>query len=268
MKYLGESFDIHGGGLDNQFPHHECEIAQSEALTSKPFVKYWLHNNLVTTKGQKMGKSLGNFLTLQDAFKIYDPLAIRFFVLQSHYRSILDFSDEALNAAAIGLEKLHNSVKNLRNELYRRNATTSSMERVLHEHPITKRFIEAMDDDFGTPQALAVLFELAHNTNQALALSSTATESLVEFDTLFRELGGKVLGIIPETITSKISMNLESKLIDLAIQVRSEARKQKLFTFSDLVRNGLKKLGIILEDSKDGKTWKLTKSDNAKNDTK
>ena len=109
MKYLGESFDIHGGGLENQFPHHECEIAQSECVTGKQFVKYWLHNNMVTVNGQKMGKSLGNFVTLKQSFEKHDPLVVRFFILQSHYRSPLDFSDAAIEGAGKGLEKLRNT---------------------------------------------------------------------------------------------------------------------------------------------------------------
>ena len=113
MKYLGETFDIHGGGLDNQFPHHECEIAQSESATGKPFVKYWIHNNLVTVNGQKMSKSLGNFVTLKDIFKKFDPAVIRFFILQSHYRSTLDFSEQALEASKTGLAKLQNTIRRL-----------------------------------------------------------------------------------------------------------------------------------------------------------
>ena len=116
MKYLGETFDIHGGGIDNQFPHHECEIAQSEAATGKLFVRYWLHNNLVTVNGTKMSKSLGNFVTLKDAFKKYDPVVVRFFILQSHYRSPLDYSDEAVTAAGKGLERLTNVVRQLKEQ--------------------------------------------------------------------------------------------------------------------------------------------------------
>ena len=117
MKYLGQTLDIHGGGLENTFPHHECEIAQSEAANELPFVRYWIHNNMVTVNGQKMGKSLGNFITLKDAFKSYHPLTIRFFILTTHYRSPLDYSNEALDAANKGLERMHNTVKNLRERL-------------------------------------------------------------------------------------------------------------------------------------------------------
>ena len=117
MNYLGTTFDIHGGGMDNQFPHHECEIAQSECSTGRPFVKYWMHNNLVTVNGQKMGKSLGNFVTLKDAFATFDPLVVRFFILQSHYRSTLDFSEQAIHAAAKGLEKLTGTIARLKSEV-------------------------------------------------------------------------------------------------------------------------------------------------------
>ena len=191
MKYLGETFDIHGGGMDNQFPHHECEIAQSEGATGKPFVKYWIHNNLVTVNGKKMSKSLGNFVTLKDAFKKYDPLVVRFFILQSHYRSTLDFSDEALQGANTGYDKLLNTIRNLREESKKAGSEqrTKGTELDLSLHQ--KNFLEAMDDDFNAPLAIGVLFDLARETNQSLnSEQKLSIDALKQIDQLFSELGG------------------------------------------------------------------------------
>jgi cysteinyl-tRNA synthetase len=259
MKYLGESFDIHGGGLDNQFPHHECEIAQSVCATGKPFVTYWLHNNLVTVGGQKMSKSLGNFVTLKEAFKKYDPLVIRFFILQSHYRSTLDFSDEAVQGAKAGLEKLTNTVHNLRLEVAKAEQESRTAPMAIDLASYKKRFLDAMDDDFNTPQAIAVLFELSKEVNASLSLETKFTaESLRAVLQQFEELGRTILGILPEPTRQTLAADakLEAELIQLLIQVRAEARKQKLFVLSDTIRDGLKKIGIILEDKKDETVWK------------
>jgi cysteinyl-tRNA synthetase len=259
MKYLGESFDIHGGGLDNQFPHHECEIAQSVCATGKPFVKYWLHNNLVTVNGQKMSKSLGNFVTLKDAFKKYDPLVIRFFILQSHYRSTLDFSDEALAGARGGFEKFLNTVRNLRFELAKAQVESSGRPLPFDLQPFRRRFLEAMDDDFNTPQAIAVIFELTKEVNQLLNTDSRpGVEALQSIDMLFRELGGSILGLVPDGLRNEASTDgkVEAELIQLLIDVRNKVRKEKLFTLSDMIRDGLKRVGIVLEDKKDGTVWK------------
>lgn len=259
MKYLGESFDIHGGGLDNQFPHHECEIAQSVCATGKPFVKYWLHNNLVTVGGQKMSKSLGNFVTLKDAFKKYDPLVVRFFILQSHYRSTLDFSDEALHGAKAGFEKLSTTVHNLRLEIAKAERESRTATIAVDLASYKKRFLDAMDDDFNTPQAIAVLFELSKEVNASLCLETKFTaESLRAVLHLFQELGGQILGIIPENVEQVLTTDahLEVELINLLIQVRAEARKQKMFALSDAIRDGLKRIGIVLEDKKDETVWR------------
>lgn len=259
MKYLGETFDIHGGGLDNQFPHHECEIAQSVGATGKPFVRYWLHNNLVTVNGKKMSKSLGNFITLKDAFKKYDPLVVRFFILQSHYRSTLDFSDEALTGAKGGLEKLSNTLRNLRTEIAKAEQEQRAASLSIDLNGYKKRIIEALDDDFNTPQAIAVLFELSKEVNAALSEERKfSAKSLQEVDKLFQELGGNVLGIVSDKAATGPSMDshLEADLVNLLIQVRNEARKAKLFAVSDLIRDKLKELDIALEDKKDETVWK------------
>jgi cysteinyl-tRNA synthetase len=256
MKYLGvppdSGIDIHGGGLENQFPHHECEIAQSEAATGKPFVKYWIHNNMVTVNGQKMGKSLGNVINLKDAFKTYHPLVVRFFILQSHYRSTLDFSDDALEGAAKGLEKLHNTLRNVRSEL--KKGGTGGLQ--IDIDGFKSNFLEAMDDDFNTPQAIAVLFDLSREINAILNEGKATSEDLDKVDDLFTELGGNILGIIPTTFESGAGKSIEEDLINLIIELRAEVRSQKLWPLSDKIRDGLNKIGVIIEDKKDGTSWR------------
>ncbi len=255
MKYLGESFDIHGGGLENQFPHHECEIAQSESATGHPFVKYWLHNNMVTVDGRKMGKSLGNFTTLKDAFAKWSPEVVRFFVLQSHYRSTLDFSEAALEGAAKGLERLNNTRRNLRDRIRTARAEDPALPLDLAKYK--SAFIAAMDDDFNTPQAIAVLFDLARDVNQLLATGTPyCTQALESVENLFEELGGTVLGIAPPGQRNGKSEGRETGLIELLIAIRKEIRAQKLWALSDRIRDGLAALGIVLEDRREGTTWK------------
>jgi cysteinyl-tRNA synthetase len=259
MKYLGESFDIHGGGLENQFPHHECEIAQSECSTGKPFVKYWFHNNMVTVNGHKMGKSLGNYVTLKDAFGKFDPLVVRFFILQSHYRSTLDFSDEAVHGAKIGLDKLLNTVRNLREEISKPVAEGRATEAAIDLRQYEARFVGAMDDDFNSPQAIAVLFDLSRETNALLSLESKYTlESLRRIEKFFMTSGADVLGIFPRHPGSSITgdAKLEADLVSLLVDLRAEVRVQKLWSLSDKIRDGLKKLGITIEDKKDGTVWR------------
>jgi cysteinyl-tRNA synthetase len=257
MKYLGVppdgGIDIHGGGLENQFPHHECEIAQSEAVTGKQFVKYWIHNNMVTVDGQKMGKSLGNVINLKDAYKKYNPLVVRFFILQSHYRSTLDFSNEALEGAAKGMEKLHNTVRNIRNEL--QNGKNTGFQ--IDAQGFKSKFLEAMDDDFNTAQAIGVLFDLSKEINALRAENRASAEDLLSVNELFNELGGNMLGIIPAAFESGSSeKSIEDGLVNLILELRSEVRAQKLWQLSDKIRDGLTKIGIVVEDKKDGTSWR------------
>ena len=260
MKYLGATFDIHGGGMDNQFPHHECEIAQSEAATGKPFVKYWIHNNLVTVNGRKMSKSLGNFVTLKDAFIKYDPLVVRFFILQSHYRSTLDFSDEALQGAKTGYEKLLTTIRNLRGELQKAESEKRTEGISFDLSLYKKRFMEAMDDDFNAPLAMGVIFELSRETNQALnSGQKLSLDFLRQIDMSINELGGGILGIIPELVLrKKDGENIEPQLIDIHIKVRQQAKQEKAWWAADLIRKELEALGIRLEDKKDGTSWHRT----------
>ena len=259
MKYLGESFDIHGGGLENQFPHHECEIAQSEGATGKPFVKYWLHNNMVTVDGRKMGKSLGNFTTLKDAFKKWSPEVIRFFILQSHYRSTLDFSNDAVEGAAKGLEKLSNAHQTLLNRI--RNSGPDGEAAAIDLGSHSRAFVAAMDDDFNTPQAIAVLFDLVRELNQLLSSEKRyAVSSLREIEHFFGRFAGDILGLLTgnEKEGSRAGRDLEPDLISLIISLRQDIRAQKLWPLSDKIRDGLQRLGIVLEDRKEETTWKRT----------
>lgn len=254
-KYLGASFDIHGGGLENQFPHHECEIAQSEGATGKAFVRYWFHNNMVTVDGRKMGKSLGNFITLKDAFKKWNPQVVRFFILQSHYRSTLDFSNDAVEAAAAGYGKLANTIRNLRAAIAAAPAEGAATGIDVARHEATAR--AAMDDDFNTPQTIAALFDLAREVNQVLSRDAGyGRGSLEEAVRVFDRFGGDVLGISADAGKGEGEGGSIAPLMNLFIAVRAEIRAQKLWGLSDKIRDGLTGLGITLEDNKGGTSWK------------
>jgi len=257
MKYLGESIDIHGGGLENQFPHHESEIAQSEAATRKPFIKYWLHNNMVTVDGRKMGKSLNNFVTLKDAFATWHPRVVRLFILQSHYRSPLDFSKTALDGAAKGLEKVDAAVLRLRTLL--REGAVGSDAPVMDLPAYRSAFADAMDDDFNAPRAVAVVFDFLRELNTMLSGARPPAEALREIDEWITVHAGGVLGIDPGTEVATAGAEHDvSGLMNLLIALRQEVRRQKLWPLADRIRDGLGALGITLEDGKDGTTWKKT----------
>jgi len=250
MKYLGETLDIHGGGLENQFPHHECEIAQSEGATNKPFVRYWLHNNMVTVDGQKMGKSLGNSIFLKDIFKKFDPIVIRFFILQSHYRSTLDFSDDAINASKNGLSKLQETADRLK------SASTGNSEIMLE--PYQNRFAEAMNDDFNAPIAISVLFDLSREVNSALDKDGLSEQSLQDVKAFYDRYAKNVLGIINETADATGAKDVLPQVMDLLLDLRMQARKNKDFALSDQIRDRLAEFGIQVKDGKDGSSWKVT----------
>ena len=289
-KYLGQTVDIRGGGLENIFPHNECEIAQSEAATGKPFAKYWLHWNMVTVDGVKMGKSLGNFVTIKEALQRYPPLAIRLFILTSHYRSPLDFSEEALNGAAKGLERLHGTVRLVRAQLQtappdfgedfgelrlRRAQTSASSVEPSSRRTVSRageadpkveeilsrckaQFLEAMDDDFNTAAAIGTLFDLNREMNVLLNGEAPLTQgTLAAVDALYRELGGQVLGIIPEELEG-LGGELEVPLIELLIEVRKMLRENRQWDLSDVIRDRIGELGIALEDRSEGTTWRFT----------
>ncbi len=266
-KYLGKTFDIHGGGLENQFPHHECEIAQSEAANGVQFVRYWVHHNMVTVDGQKMGKSLNNFITLKQAFsgaherltQSYEPLAVRQLILNSHYRSPLDFSDAALFAAQSGYGKITETVKALRKRM--EAAGTGSIDEKIAEQltQLREKFEAAMNDDLNTSVALSVMFELVRLTQSLLEDGSTTQETLSLFDVLFDRLGGEVLGIVKEDYQQDAAADegLTDKLVNILIEQRNEARKNKDFARADQLRAKLDDIGIVLEDKPDMTTWRM-----------
>ncbi len=258
MRYLGDSIDIHGGGLENAFPHHECEIAQSEAATGKPFARYWLHNNMVTVDGVKMGKSLGNFITLKDAFRKYHPLAIRYFVLTSHYRSPLDFSEDAIEAAAKGLERIHNAVRAVREALASPAGAASGGKELLAEiEGFRARFDEAMNEDFNTPQAIAVLSDLVRRSNTLLSQETPPRAVLEKLSDTFNRLGGDVLGIVTDTLVGEEGGGgLEADLVNVLIETRESLRKAKNFEAADRIRARLCEIGVELMDTPEGTTWK------------
>jgi len=251
MKYLGETFDIHGAGLENSFPHNECEIAQSECATGHPFVKYWMHNNMVTTGGVKMGKSLGNSAYLRDLFQQYDPLSLRFTILQSHYRGTTEFAPEAITAADAGYQKLLGSYRRLAEATQETTATELDQS-----HPIVAQFIAAMDDDFNTAKAIAVLYDLATETNNALV--SGEKEKFPGYLKIWKTLAGDILGILPTrpSTESNASTALESSM-QILMKQRKAARDRRDFAASDAIRKELEEAGILLEDTKEGTTWRL-----------
>ncbi len=267
MRYLGEIVDIHGGGLENQFPHHESEIAQSEAANDKPFVRYWLHNGMVTVDGTKMGKSLGNFITLKEAFRgthprlsrAYSPLAIRFFVLSSHYRSPLDFSDAALQAAERGLERLHEAVRRVRERLASAEDGPVAPEVAEQLAAHKARFLAALDDDLNTPMALAALFDVTHESNPRTDAGDSNKGTLLAYDEFYRELGDSILGLIPEDLGGAAQAGLTDDLVQILIDLRAEFRAQKDWARADVIRDHLAKIGVALEDGSEGTRWRLAR---------
>jgi cysteinyl-tRNA synthetase len=269
-KYLGQPFDIHGGGMENKFPHHECEIAQSEAAHGRQFVRFWVHNNMVTVDGQKMGKSLGNFITLKEAFagkheklsRAYEPLAVRQLVLTSHYRSPLDFSDAALFAAHSGYQKIVETVKKLRKEV--KTAPNGPLDKTADEHlkQLKAKFEDAMNDDLNTSVALSVIFRLVNIANDLMNYrgpDKVTKETFSAIDDFFRKFGGDVLGIVQheyeQTTTDDVQRN--ELVIGGMIELRNKARGEKNFPLADEIRGILGSVGIVIEDRPDGTEWRL-----------
>lgn len=256
-KYLGKQFDIHGGGLDLLFPHHESEIAQSVCAFDCEPAKYWLHNNMITIGGQKMGKSLGNFITLSEFFsgnhqkldKAYSPMTIRFFILQAHYRSTLDFSNEALAAAEKGMKKMFEAQKKI-DVLPVADKTSVDFDEVF------RKCVEAMCDDFNTPIAIANMFEVCRLIN--LVADKKETISQTDKDALkenFAIVFNDILGMKGEQTDN--SLNVIESLMNVILSLRSEARANKDWAKSDLIRDELSKAGITIKDGKDGASWTM-----------
>ncbi|NTU75667.1 MAG: cysteine--tRNA ligase [Anaerolineaceae bacterium] len=250
LTHLGEQIDIHGGGNDLVFPHHENEIAQSECFTGKLFSRYWVHNGMLVFSGEKMSKSLGNVITIDDFLSKHSADVLRFLVLNSGYRSPLTFTDEVIEQAERGLERLHSALKPALPGV--KGAPEAGLKVLADQMDKTRKgFEEAMDDDFNTSGAMAALFELVKNINQTRADSATA-EQLADAQNMLRELGG-VLGLRLEEKTS--GGGAADAYVNLLLEVRAEIRKQKLWALSDLIRDRLAELGVTLQDSKEGSSW-------------
>ncbi len=253
-RYLGQTFDIHGGGMDLLFPHHEAEIAQSVAATGKQPVRYWLHNNMITINGQKMGKSLGNFITLHEFFtgthaaleQSYDPMVIRFFILQAHYRSTLDFTNEALQAAGKGLKRLLEGMQTLQS--LKPSGNTS-----FNADKLNRNCHEAMLDDFNSPVAIAHLFDGLKYINQVKDGKEMMDEAtLQKLTATYQTFLFDILGLTP---MQENRQELLDHAMQILISLRNEARKNKDFATSDRIRDELASAGIILKDAKEGTTW-------------
>ena len=262
-KYLGEVFDVHGGGMDLMFPHHECEIAQSVAHNGHETVRYWMHNNMITINGQKMGKSLGNFITLEQFFtgshekldQAYSPMTIRFFILQAHYRGTVDFSNEALKAAEKAYDRMIDGWRRLQ-EL--RPSEKSSVELP----DFRKKCADAMNDDLNTPIVIAELFEACRIINSVNDGKATLTQSDIdELKDLFTTYLVDILGIRTDIAAGGDTQVLEpfEKAVDLLLQIRKESKEKKDWATSDLIRNRLAEIGFDVKDTKDGFEWSLRK---------
>ena len=252
LHHLGEQIDIHGGGNDLIFPHHENEIAQTESLTRKPFARYWVHNGMLQLSGEKMSKSLGNLVTVEEFLHAHEADVLRMMVLNSSYRSPLTYSEEVVGQAERGLERLRLALRPVVVPVT--NATPAEAVQTLQEQMEATRlgFVEAMDDDFNTAGALGHLFDLVRAINQARD-AGVAAVTLSQAQDLLRELAG-VFGLRLERPATK-SAGIDP-FVDLLVEVRRELRQQKLWSLSDLVRDRLAELGVILEDSKEGTSWR------------
>ncbi len=262
-KHLGDTFDIHGGGNDLIFPHHENEIAQSEAANKKRFVNYWIHFGFLNINDEKMSKSLGNFSTARDVLKSFSAEAIRMLFAQSHYGGPLNFTDELLASASKGLEKLNNLVEkiNSHNTPQTGQANEDGEDPNFDFKKYKDAFESAMDDDFNSPQAVAVIFDFIREVNKAIAENENLSSEFYEnVKNLLSKTAEGVLGIVDLSKQSqKSNHSLENELIELLIQLRIDAKKEKNYALSDKIRNELNNLGISLQDSKDKTTFKYLK---------
>lgn len=259
-KYLGDTFDIHGGGLDLLFPHHECEIAQSMAAQGHPAVKYWMHNNMITINGKKMGKSYKNFINLQEFFtgshplleKPYSPMVIRFFILQAHYRSTVDFSNAALQSSEKALQKLTESYNRLQ-------ALLPSEKSTVQLPDFAARCYEAMDDDLNTPQVIAQLFEASRFINSANAgESKLSADDLATLRHLFDVFMFELLGLrIGESARGQNDLKPYEEAVDLLMEIRKQAKAAKDWPTSDLIRDRLAAAGFDIKDTKNGVEWSV-----------
>lgn len=253
-RFLGETIDIHSGGQDLVFPHHENEIAQSEAANCKPFARYWMHNGFINVDGEKMAKSKGNFFTVRDIAQKFDYEVIRFFMLSAHYRSPINFSAELLDQAKSGLERIYNCLDNLEHlKEHAQSQEIKDNEGELQTRLIElkSKFVEAMDDDLNTADAIAAIFDMVKEVNSNITASSDSSRAIIEFSySLIKELG-KVLGIAQK----QREKNVDTEIQEL-IDKRQQARKEKNWKLADEIRDKLKEMGIVLEDTPQGVKWK------------
>ncbi len=265
-KYLGNHFDIHGGGMDLVFPHHECEIAQAVASQGDQMVHYWMHNNMITINGQKMGKSLGNFITLEQFFtgshdsleQAYSPMTIRFFILSAHYRSTVDFSNDALKASQKGLEKLLNGITNLERVTAAKESDAQVKEFV---GKLRQRCYDAMNDDFQTQLVISYLFEACHVINPLLDhKASISADDLKELTDTMHLFSFDLLGLKSEKgANNEAREEAYGKVVDMVLDLRAKAKAAKDWATSDQIRDALAGAGFEVKDTKDGVTWKLNK---------
>ncbi|MEG2514376.1 MAG: cysteine--tRNA ligase [Bacteroidaceae bacterium] len=260
-KYLGDEFDIHGGGMDLLFPHHECEIAQSVAALGHETVHYWMHNNMITINGTKMGKSLGNFITLDEFFagshailtQAYSPMTIRFFILQAHYRSTVDFSNEALQASEKGLQRLMEAWTNIAR-------ITPAKISTVDIKGLRAKCYEAMNDDLNSPIVISHLFDAAKIINSLIAGNGTINaDDLKELTEVFRLFLFDILGLKEENAAVQADTTAYAKVVDMLLEQRVQAKANKDWATSDKIRNELTALGFEIKDTKDGFEWKLNK---------
>ena len=265
-KYLGETFDIHGGGMDLIFPHHECEIAQAVASQGHPMVKYWMHNNMLTINGQKMGKSLGNFITLDQFFtgnhpmleQPYSAMTIRFFILSAHYRGTVDFSNDALKSSEKGLQRLLQGIADLKRVNVSEHCDAET-ERIVKS--LRQKCYDAMNDDFATPQVISQLFEACTMVNKLVDHKGTiCAEGLKELSDTMRLFAFDILGLREEAAeTSQEREQAFGKVVDMVLELRAKAKADKDWPTSDKIRDALAAAGFEVKDTKDGAVWKLNK---------
>lgn len=265
-KYLGNHFDIHGGGMDLVFPHHECEIAQAVASQGSDMVKYWMHNNMITINGQKMGKSLGNFITLEQFFtgnhptleQAYSPMTIRFFILSANYRSPVDFSNDALKASEKGLERLMNALNDIDRVPVVAASDVATQQFV---GALRQRLYDAMNDDLQTQVVISQLFEACHVVNALLDHKATINAAdLKELKTTMQLFAFDILGLRADKGSDNSAREeAYGKVVDMVLALRAKAKANKDWTTSDQIRNELAAAGFEVKDTKDGVTWKLNK---------
>ena len=263
-KYLGDHFDIHGGGMDLIFPHHECEIAQAVASQGDQMVKYWMHNNMITINGQKMGKSLGNFITLEQFFtgkhdtlsQAYSPMTIRFFILSAHYRGTVDFSNEALQAAEKGYERLMNGIEDLA-RIQPSAASDENTKKFVAE--LRQKCYNAMNDDLMTPAVISNLFEACHLVNTIVDhKAQISADDLQELTDTMKLFAFDILGLQNERgANNDAREEAYGKVVDMVLDLRAKAKAEKNWAVSDQIRDSLAAAGFQVKDTKDGVTWKL-----------